>query len=89
MKKALILAVLFVGVFSYARCPSTEIICEDNDNYSIVEAEERSYGRHNQMEMEHKYPDFVNNGESADGCGSGCSEFKFQKIEDRTIAFVR
>ena len=83
MKKVLIFVVLAVGVFSYARCPSPHIICEDDESYSIAETERRPYGRHNWMEMQHKYPDFA----SSSGC-ERCGEEEYQKTEDRQIEFV-
>jgi hypothetical protein len=78
MKKILIFTVLAIGVF--AKCPSTQVICEDDESYSIVETEKRPSGRHNWMDMQHHYPDFINN-------RCGCKDEEFQRTEDRQVSF--
>jgi|GEM_PF-3267216 hypothetical protein len=83
MKGLVVISILIFSAVSYARCPSTEVICEDDNSYSIVETEGRAYGSHNWMEMEHKYPDFIKN----ENC-KGCEEQQFSDIEDRTIAYI-
>jgi hypothetical protein len=82
------LVVLLSGSFLQADCPEGELICEDVDNYSVMEAEARPRGSHNWMEMGDRYPDFEDGGDFSSGCGNGCDEAPtFTDADNRRIVY--